>query len=316
MKRWALLIRNQQNEDTHMVAKKGHSIPNILTEVIELTPELAEEFLKKNLGNRKLDQNLGLHYGTKMEEGRWEAGVAEISFDENGRLINGQHVCTGVILSGCTIVVRVVRNLPKKAFAVYDTGRRRTGNQSLKLAGYDLGTFGEAFMKMYYCWKHYPGDTPMEGFENLRSRGKARANKKRVKFSNELMIEMAAELEGELHAYFSKELVKDIRLAGGAASGVFAYWLFDQLKPRKAKEFFDKFLGYKGCEVNCPTRALRNALNSSGSGRLSIYERLYLFLVAWNAFCNNETRRTIQRPRRDSKTNRILVEELPTPVGL
>jgi len=270
----------------------------IVTEVMILTREIAEDFLSYNQGNRKLSEKLALHYAEKMQNEEWVDGVAEIAFDEKGRLINGQHVCTAVALmdKDYKIVVRVIRNMSPEAFLVYDTGKRRNGAQALELSGFNLGPLGYPFLRLVWLWKEYNG---MEGLNLLRSR------KTRV-FSNERAVAMAVEMESDLPHYFEPDMLKELKATKGGAVAIFCRWLFDQLNEKKSERFFKKFLGFSGSDTNCPVRALKNALLNNE--RLLPHEKLHLFITSWNAFYGSETRRVIYRPRENTK--------LPVPEGI
>jgi len=276
---------------------KKYNPQKITNDVVVLTPEMAEEFLKHNQGNRRLSEKLAFHYGEVMEAGNWVDGVAEIAFDEKGRLINGQHVCTACFLVGTSCVVRVVRNMSPQAFVVYDTGKRRTGAQALELSGFKLGAFGYPFLRLVWLWQEYEA---MEGFELLRARKKGRI------FSNEKAVMMAAKMDAELPHYFDPDFIKAVGPTKGGAVAIFCRWLFDQINEKKCERFFNKFLGYEGNKDNCPIRALKNSLLNNE--RLVVYEKIHLFVTAWNAFYNNEKRRVIYRPREGSK--------IPAPLGL
>lgn len=111
-------------------AKRG-----LQASIVTLTPQWAQTLLDANLRNRKASPTIIKEYGNQMTEGLWVDGVAVIAVDTNGLLINGQHVCHGVIKSGIAINCVMVTGLSPAAFAAFDAHHKRTGGQTLALTG-------------------------------------------------------------------------------------------------------------------------------------------------------------------------------------
>ena len=104
-----------------------------------ITPAVALRYLSSNfedkenrIKNRELDDKTITKYMNDMFNRRWE--VAEpILFDENGKLIDGQGRCTAVVKTGIPIICWVIRGLSLKAFAVIDSGKKRTLKDGLSM---------------------------------------------------------------------------------------------------------------------------------------------------------------------------------------
>lgn len=109
----------------------------IVTEWADLTPALAEKWLGRNLGNRKMKDRAVQQYARDMRNGRWETTGEAVKFDWNGRLIDGQNRCMAVIESGATIRVLVIKGLPPEVQGKLDQGVKRSGADALKFAGYE-----------------------------------------------------------------------------------------------------------------------------------------------------------------------------------
>jgi hypothetical protein len=118
---------------TNATTSRQHKVTH---ELVELTPELAEKWLGKNLGNRNLRRQKVLQYARDMREGNWQTSGQAIQFDWDGRLIDGQHRCEAVIESGVTITVLLVKGLDPQSRGVIDTGARRSGGDALRFAGH------------------------------------------------------------------------------------------------------------------------------------------------------------------------------------
>jgi len=114
------------------------SVATQMTFVVEtITPEVAEEYLKKNLTgrNRNLSQSTVASYAATMKRGEWKLNGESIKFDTDGVLTDGQHRLEAVKKSGCTIQALVVREVSPEAFATYDCGRSRTAGQIIGMQG-------------------------------------------------------------------------------------------------------------------------------------------------------------------------------------
>ncbi len=106
-------------------------------ELMTITPELAQEWLSVNTHNRNLRSLLASAYARDIENNKWPITGATISFDVEGKLLDGQHRLTAIISAGKTIQSFVVRNLPLSARAVTDTGQSRTAADALRLENYN-----------------------------------------------------------------------------------------------------------------------------------------------------------------------------------
>lgn len=103
--------------------------------VMNVSPHLAEEWLKRNPRNRPLNKARVAQMASDMKNGRWLMTGASIQFDDGDNLIDGQHRLSGVVVAGVTVPMIVVRGLNPRAQAVIDIGQKRTMGQELGLQG-------------------------------------------------------------------------------------------------------------------------------------------------------------------------------------
>lgn len=83
----------------------------------EITPLTAREYLDHNYeGNRKKSKTRINRYKNVMGRRRWRLTHEGIAFDEDGKLIDGQHRLEGVVESGEPIPCLVVRGLPTEVY--------------------------------------------------------------------------------------------------------------------------------------------------------------------------------------------------------
>lgn len=100
-----------------------------------VTPELAENFLKKNINNRSMKWTVVRKYAGDMKNGRWdENGNDPIVINKYDELENGQHRLRAVIESGRPVRMAVLTGTDP-AKGSYDRGRLRTVVDTLAIRG-------------------------------------------------------------------------------------------------------------------------------------------------------------------------------------
>lgn len=105
------------------------------TEVMEVTPALAEEWLKHNIVNRTVRGAELEKLVRDMKNGCFVLTHQGIAFNEDGDLIDGQHRLMACALSGVTIRLMVTRYLPNDAATHIDNGAKRTFADAIKFSG-------------------------------------------------------------------------------------------------------------------------------------------------------------------------------------
>jgi hypothetical protein len=96
------------------------------TQTVLVTPELAQEWLAKNEGNRPLRQNVVQLYATDIAAGKWQMNGETIKLAASGRVLDGQHRLQAIVKTGASVEMLVVFGLQEDSFQTIDTGMRRT----------------------------------------------------------------------------------------------------------------------------------------------------------------------------------------------
>lgn len=112
---------------------RRHNGPKV--ELKQITPAIAEQLLRNNVRNRKLKSSKVAEYAGMMKEGRWADGVADVDFDVDGVLINGQHTLHAVQQSGVPVLVTFKTNLEPWFQDVLDSHSKRSIADQLSLEG-------------------------------------------------------------------------------------------------------------------------------------------------------------------------------------
>jgi hypothetical protein len=120
----------------------------------EITPELAESYLSKNLHNRNLRQRTVDAYALDMQAGDWDFTGESIKFATDGTLIDGQHRLAAIIQSGVTVRMGVVTGLALIVQENVDNGVRRTFGDVLKLRGESNYASLASIVRGVYQWEN------------------------------------------------------------------------------------------------------------------------------------------------------------------
>lgn len=75
----------------------------IYAEIVEITPEIAGEWLEKNIGNRPLSKAAIEKYASDIRSGHWSLNHQGIAFDKKGNLADGQHRLYAIIKTGVSV---------------------------------------------------------------------------------------------------------------------------------------------------------------------------------------------------------------------
>ncbi len=131
--------------------------PNLHTEFRTVTPETADSWLtEKNKNNRPLNNQTVAFIAQAIERGEWQLTHQGIAFDEEGCLIDGQHRLAAIRKSGIPVEIAVTHGVSRNAFAVLDTGRKRTGKDALSLVGETNGSHLAAALRGLHLYLTQP----------------------------------------------------------------------------------------------------------------------------------------------------------------
>ena len=93
--------------------------------VMEITPDLATEFLKRNTGNRAIRKRAVDQYADDLRRGNWKLTHQGVAVSPDGRLLDGQHRLSAIVQSGVAAQMVVALDVPESAYLVIDRGKPR-----------------------------------------------------------------------------------------------------------------------------------------------------------------------------------------------
>lgn len=121
--------------------------------VIDVTPELAREWLRNNTHNRKLRDRAVADYARDMAAGHWTLNGEAIKFATDGTVLDGQHRLRAVIDADTTVQMLIVVGLDPAAQETMDTGRKRTTGDVMGLRGEANAHTLAAVLRRIWAWK-------------------------------------------------------------------------------------------------------------------------------------------------------------------
>ncbi len=105
----------------------------IKSEVVLVTPAMAEQWLKLNTKNRKAAQPTINAYAEDMAAGRWELTNQGIAFYESGELADGQHRLMAIVRSNTSVPMMVTYGLKASAINGIDQHKIRAVHDVLTM---------------------------------------------------------------------------------------------------------------------------------------------------------------------------------------
>lgn len=123
-----------------LLSSKDESLSNvrgakISSKVVTVTPDIAKKWLESMVENqRSPSERAILKYSRAMAQGNWKT-AAPLSFNQEGRLIDGQHRLLAVIKANRPIEFVVLQGLESDSIAAIDMGVVRTSAHLAKLQG-------------------------------------------------------------------------------------------------------------------------------------------------------------------------------------
>jgi hypothetical protein len=100
--------------------------PEMDFKLIMVTPDLAKQMLGGNNGNRRLRKNSVESMAKAMRRGEWKVSHQAVAMARSGRLIDGQHRLSAVVVAETAVPMVVAYGADEKTFDSLDIGVKRT----------------------------------------------------------------------------------------------------------------------------------------------------------------------------------------------
>lgn len=253
---------------------------------MELTPEMAKEWLKKNKLNRPLNRRNVAFLIHEIKNDRWQYNGESIQFDKNGNLINGQHRCEAVVGSQKSIITNVTIGLDNEVFHTIDTGKTRSAQDVLAIAG--IKNYSTAAAAARFIIDFQRGRYTRLG--KTTAKDQLVDNGEILEFV-ETTPDFQEVCEFAEHLYHTSGRFVPKKLVGGL------YFFFRQKDKFAAKDFFEKLCLGINIEKGSPLFLLRRKLMQDRQDRFNKMSHIYkvaIIVRAWNAVRGNEDIKYLQ----------------------
>jgi hypothetical protein len=248
-------------------------------EEVEVTPEVAEEWLATMGVNRRLSESNLEAIAQAMTEGNWHNDGTPIRFNVDGQMIDGQHRSMAISMTGKTQTLMVVRGVEQAAMTTIDTGKTRSRSDVLSIHDPELkdvvAIAGAATVVLR--WK--------KGVRGNALRNTYVSNDEFVRFFDEHREDiLTANRNGGRVARATRGVTQQ-------AMSLCAY-LFSQIEPEDAQFFWDRVIDGAGLDKGSPILALRRffereARSTRDNVRADIAAAITI--KAWNAYRQGRT---------------------------
>lgn len=246
-----------------------------------VTPELAKNYLVKNLRNRKLNKKIVSKYSSDIKKGNWKEDTGElVKIATNGDLIDGQHRLSAIVEADKAIFLHIAYDVDSSVFDVLDTGKGRSASDVFEIQGVNYSTQLPSIISTFLRLEkgNYPN---REGFTNQRLYCEY--------VSNSDYWNALAKKTHTLYKSFSKILPPSL------IGGIFAH--LDKTENGCLQNDFISQL-CTGADISNNTMyVIRNVLISDkmkSRNRLNNSDKVSLIIRAWNAFiCEKQLKRLV-----------------------
>lgn len=260
---------------------------SMASRVVQLTPEIALGWLKRNGKNRIFSRGNARSLAEDMASGYWRENGESIVFDDRGILIDGQHRLQACVNSGHQYLVPVITGVMAEVRPTVDTGQKRTSANNLQMAGEKNAS---ALAATVLLWKGY------------ESRVVRQITHPYHKTSISEILEYLGEWPGLREAVRTARTLTPQRQGRAIVplSEVAMVW-FAIVEAGGSKARANEFLGAVLSGFNLgpgnPILALRRRLQEFAGRpgqRMSKRERLALLLRAWQLWSTGQTRQVLR----------------------
>jgi hypothetical protein len=276
----SLEVLNMVSPDSQTISYKGNDV-NI--RLVEVTPELAKEFLKHTKINRPLSVSNVNFLTREILKNSWMLTGESIKFDSDGYLIDGQHRLNAIIKSGKKVLLMIMYGVDSNVFSVLDTGRKRTGSDVLAINGLENYTLAASTIRLI---NQFEKNSYGEG----GAVGRTMSNQDVLKFyKNNLDISKSVSEGSKLYKKCAQLISPSIICA--------LYYLFSKKSKEQADDFMNKLCAGVNLETNSPITSLRNKLIASKndkSHRMIQSDVVKNIILAWNKYRKGVTSKKLK----------------------
>lgn len=263
----------------------------VTTTVEMITPAKAQEYLTKNINNRRVREVMVSIYADQMRKGLWRLSNDAICFTKSGDLINGQHRLMAICKSGVSCQFNVSRGYAEADIMVMDNGVARSAGDILYLQGIENANTMSGIIKRRMILSRH-NTAVNAGINNG------------INSTNSKILNSAVNDEYYAHTELYKEVTKFSKtvynklrvLVTSEYGGIAAHLILDlNHSIEETKNFWYEFCGLKP-ETNSVIAILRSKLMNDklSKAKMSAVMKQKLIIKAWNAYITGKSIKQLQ----------------------
>jgi hypothetical protein len=234
------------------------------SEIITLSPVLAQLLLDRNPINRPINKYGAMELREDIANGRFEFNGEPIIVSDTGKLNDGQHRCLMVVQTGIPITTAIVFGPKESTRYTVDTGRSKTVSNFLAMKGKTYTHVLGAAAGYYVTWKE----------RGSISRAVMRPTKQQI-------LAAVDELKGlEQSVELTAACMKTVRSHAVLAFCHFVFW--KRAGRVESDNFILRVIDGDGLRKGNPIYYCRNRLFGMGRGNPA-EDRAELLFKCWNA---------------------------------
>lgn len=255
----------------------------VIIGLVQVTPELAELWLARNLRNRKISQPSVNQYARNIEHDQWPFTGDPVRFSDNGDLLDGQHRLTAIHQTGRTLPLLVITGLHERTQAFMDGGRKRNAADTLAIRELPNYVAVSSLVRLALLWN--PGGI-WEPSRGTQLYGRY------LQISTAEILDFAAR-HPEVHSAALRGVTAARLVPGARASVIGAAYL----RARLLDDIFDVDAWFDSLETGAnltlgdPVLALRNGMMRTAREGFNNpqVQQLWKVIRTWNASRGEET---------------------------
>lgn len=254
------------------------------SQLITITPEMAELFLTKNVHNRKISKQVVEGYVYAMKNGNWKVNGDAIRFDWNGNLIDGQHRLEAIIKSNTNIETWIITGIDPASITTMDKGKNRTTHENILFEhpGYNANQASQITTAIAQILLYDNGQSVQLG-------GGSRGLKS-FESVNGFLTQNKSTIDNLLHTIQSLTSYRTTIMP--YSSLLFIYFVCNRVDPVYTNDFMYKLITGANLDITDQIYKLRDIIikskNSDSVYALKDHERIYTVLKCFNGIRKNK----------------------------
>lgn len=274
---------------------------SIQSQVVMVTPQIAKKWLAAGGKNRKISNFKVREYADSIKAGKWVLNGEGILFDASGKLIDGQHRLSAVVLSGITTPMLIIRGIDDpRAFETIDIGKKRGVEDIIGMEGIKNASYVSAAARRLVAWeKCAVKNTFTLTTENYRRIANYEILDY-IKNNNHKIQPIIAEIAGSL----------PLRRCGAGSALIAALVICNEVDEVANMLFIEGLKTGANLSVNSPIHLLRDRLVDPPERRGLSWETevMALTIKSWNKYLHGKSAKALRW-----STDRVDGEKFPVP---